>query len=121
MKLAKLDLPEWAWLSGGDHEPKGDALKHRSVIYHVRSASVIEILERDLFIPAEDVLIYEFEYNNRFGFTEKLTAVLHYSVGIDFDDDETEREILEKAAKWYMAYCDWEDGNIENDDTALLN
>ena len=123
MKIANLSLPEWAWVSGGDHEPK-DILKGRSVILHVRSATVVEILERDTFIPAEDIPVYEFEYHNRFGATEQLVVALHYSVGIDIDFDSEEEEVLEimrRAAEWYCSYCDWEDKNIETDDMAMFN
>ncbi|MCD8176727.1 MAG: hypothetical protein LUE98_04605 [Tannerellaceae bacterium] len=45
MKMIDLTLPEWLFLDGNTHE--GRTLGNRTVILHVRSATVIEIFDRE--------------------------------------------------------------------------
>ncbi len=116
-KIINVNLPEWAWVSGGEHEKGGDPLDGRSVVLHVRSASVIEFFEEDDFVPAANVQSYKFSYKNAYGGTERHIAVLHYCT--ETDDKEVIREILVAASKWYCRYLTWEDNNIGN--SAFLN
>jgi len=111
--LTELTLPEFAFVEGSEHE-KNNTLSGRTVILHVRSASVIEIFERsDAFIN-EDVLTYKFSYTNKFGVKEQMTAALHYCATLDKEKDREliKSSIMRPAAQWYCDYCTWEDNNI---------
>lgn len=118
-KIINLNLPEWAWLGGGDHEKGGDPLAGRNVVLHVRSASVIEFLEEGSFMPAPGVKTYDFTYRNIAGADERHIAVLHYSACCD--DAEILEEILKRAADWYCDFMAWEDRNIAASEGAPLN
>lgn len=58
-KLVNLTLPEFAFVEGSEHE-KNNILSGRIVILHIRSASVVEILDRDNSFLTEGVLAYNF-------------------------------------------------------------
>lgn len=118
-KVIDLTLPEWAWLSGGEHEKCGDPLDCRNVVLHVRSASVIEFLEADNFVPNGNVQCHNFSYKNAYGQTEQHIAVLHYSAACD--DSEMINDILAAASEWYCDYMKWEDNNIIANDIARQN
>ena len=47
-KLAELTLPEWAFLD--DYYPGGYKLDGRTVVLHVRTATVLEIFHGDEFL-----------------------------------------------------------------------
>jgi hypothetical protein len=114
--MEEYNLPEWAFLDANSH--LGNALGERTVILHTRSASVIEIIDRDNdnFTPAPDVLKFNFKYTSSLG-EERLSAILHYCATLDKDDDRKyiRKEILRPCAMWYCDYCAWEDDNILND------
>lgn len=97
------------------HSHLGNPLETRTVINHTRSASVIEIIDRDKdeFIPVEGVVVYHFKYISSSG-TERLSAILHYCATLDEDTDKNLiiNEILRPCAMWYCDYCAWEDNNI---------
>lgn len=118
-KLVNLSLPEWAWLSGGDHERGGDQLEERTVVYHVRSATVIEFFEAENFIPNGNVRSYTFNFTNSFREKERHIAVIHYSAACD--DPDTLDKILKAAAEWYCDYLTWEDRNIMGGELASMN
>lgn len=107
-----LNLPAFAFVEGSDHED--NILKGRNVILHIRSASVIEIFERDNVNFNEGTLIYNFSYLNFVGFKEPMVAALHYSATLDViaDRDMIKKEILKPAAKWYCDYQLWVDNNL---------
>lgn len=113
-KIISTELPEWAWLSAGDHEENGDILAQRNVIYHVRSATVIEIFPEDKFVANPGVMTYKFKHYSALAGEERFIAVLHYSA-LDLDKDQ-KRDILVHAALWFCKYCIWEDENISTDD-----
>lgn len=108
-------LPEWAFLDAHSHQ--GNQLGNRTVILHIRSASVIEIIDRneDKFIPIEGVLKLNFKYTHHL-VVERLSAILHYCVTLDqeMDKEQITDTILRPCAKWYCDYCAWEDKNILN-------
>lgn len=114
--MTEYNLPEWAFLDAHSH--LGNPLIDRTVILHIRSASVIEIIDRDNdgYIPVEGVLMYKFKYTSIAG-TERLTAILHYSATIDKVDNAEfiKNKILKPCAIWYCNYCAWEDDNIIRD------
>lgn len=111
-KLVNLTLPAFAFVEGSGHEE--NVLEGRNVILHTRSASVVEIFERDETFFNEGVLTYNFSYTNSLGIKEKLVAALHYSATLDkvTDREMLTNEVLKPAAKWFCDYCTWEDSNI---------
>lgn len=112
-RLVNLTLPEFAFVEGSEHE-KNNMLSERTVILHIRSASVIEIFERENAFLTEGVLAYNFSYTNSFGIKEPMVAALHYCATLDKDADREMiiKEIMEPAAQWYCDYAKWEDENI---------
>lgn len=111
MDCIELTLPEFAFVEG--YKPD-DELHGRIVILHVRSASVIEIFERDDVILNNEVFTHKFKYTNKLGVGEKMIAALHYCATLDIIKDQKliKDEILKPAAMWYCDYCNWEDNNI---------
>ena len=112
MKLRNLTLPEFAFLESweGDSE-----LDDRYVILHIRSASIVEIIEEDkLMAFNEGVLSYEFTYSSVLGVEERFVAGLHYCATLDPQADRgmIVESILKPTAEWFCRYLDWEDGNI---------
>lgn len=113
-------MPEWAWLSGGEHERGGDPLEDRSVVMHVRTATVIEIFEENNFVPAAGALTYNFTHRSKsFNTDEHFVAVLHFSTTLTDEDDLL--AVMERATRWYCDYCDWEDQNIATDEISRWN
>lgn len=114
-RRVELNLPEFAFLEGSGHEH--DVLEGRNVIMHVRSASVIEMLERGKCCLKEGVVKTNFTYTNRYGIEEKMVAVLHFCATLDavIDAEMIKEEVLKPAARWYCDYCDWEDKMIEEE------
>ncbi len=108
-----LTLPEFAFVEGSEHED--NVLEGRNVILHIRSASVVEVLERDKCFLNDGVVKKNFTYTNRYGVEEKMVVVLHYCAMLDMrtDVEVIKEEILKPAAKWYCDWADWEDENIE--------
>lgn len=110
MKLKDLRLPDFAMLDGC----QDPTLSGRTVILHIRSASVIEILRREDVVLNGDVLTKNFSYVNQWGIAERMVAALHYCATLDISADAEliKQEILIPAAKWYCDYATWEDNNI---------
>ena len=102
----ELTFPEWAFLDAHSH--KGNELGSKTVILHVRSASVIEVLDGEFFLK-EDALSLQFK--SYLG--EQLTFVLHYCATLDQKNDQAYiiENIIKPCAKWYDDYSKWEDGN----------
>jgi hypothetical protein len=114
--MKEYNLPEWAFLDAHSH--LGNGLGSRTVILHTRSASVIEIIDRDHdeFFPSHHVLKFNFKYIMPLE-VQRLSAVLHYCATLDKGGDREyiKNEILKPCAIWYCEYCKWEDNNILND------
>lgn len=116
-ELRNLTLPAFAFI---ENQTDKGVLTGRNVILHVRSASVIEILNKDDVINlSENALTCEFDYVNAWGVVEHYLAALHFCATLDV---ETDRNLiidggLSPAADWFCEYMDWEDKNIirEND------
>lgn len=108
-------LPEWAFLDAQSH--LGNPLADRTLILHLKSASVIEIFDRDttdFLSMKKDVPIFNFKYTSVAG-VEKLAAILHYCCTIA-DRNTIINDVLKPCAIWYCNYCAWEDDNIINRD-----
>lgn len=114
MNVKESTLPEFAFVEGSWHEKGGDPLEGRIVILHVRSASVIEIFDREDVALNDNVLTYKFSYSNSLGIKEPMIAALHYCATLDSKADREfiKAEIMKPAAQWYCDYCAWEDDNI---------
>lgn len=112
MKIIDLTLPAFAFLDA--HTSDKDELEGRNVILHLRTASVIEIFDREDVVLNEDVLTYRFSYTNSLGIKEPMAAALHYcaTLGKDNDRNLIKEKIMKPAAMWYCDYCAWEDNNI---------
>lgn len=115
-RVQDLALPSFAFLEGWGKE---DELLHgRVVIMHVRSASVMEMLEgQDVIALREGVLTHKFDYINRWGAVEHHVCVLHFCATLDetADRDMIVKEIMIPACDWYTEYLEWEDENIAKD------
>ena len=113
-RIIELTLPEFAFLDGSGHEHP-DVLTMRNVIYHVRTASVLEVLEWKMSAINPDKVQQRFIYRNRYGVDEKMIIVLHYCATLDElgDREEIFERVIQPAIEWYKHYLDWEDGNIE--------
>jgi hypothetical protein len=111
-----LDLPEWAFLDAHSH--LGDPLTGRTVILHIRSATLIEIFDRDRETVNLKDGILTFKFDNANAGYERLMAAVHYSATLDIHADATyiKENILKPCAQWYCEYCDWEDENMLNDE-----
>ena len=114
-------LPEFCFLDGASH--LGDLLEGRTVIQHIRSYSIIEVVCLDEITMSDfKTHQYRFTYTNSLGHKENYLFALHFSLAIDTDEatisEETKvtiTDIFEKAANWFKAYMDWEDENILNE------
>lgn len=111
IKTVKLDLPEFAFVEG--YKP-GNILDGRTVILHVRSASVMEVFDAGDVELNDDVLYYKFHNQSKRYPTgpETMYIALHYCATLDcscIDKQYIIENILKPAAIWYCDYCDWED------------
>lgn len=111
LQFTNYTLPEYAFLDG--QGPDGNTLEGRTVLMHVRTDTVMEVIALD------EVMAYDskgpqhhFTYTNRFKFEEKYLIFLHFS---RLEEMEDIMHTLKEAAKWYMRYSDWEDRNIEEE------
>lgn len=121
MNATELKLPTIAFIDGTSH--LGDTLYGRTVLLHVRSASVIEIVDHEAIIK-EDVPFLPFTYTNDAGAIERYIAVAHYInastdyfaiLGTDIDS------ILKDCAVFYKEYCAWEDRNLRENHISQIN
>lgn len=103
--MQELTLPEWAFLDAHSH--LGNHLQDRTVILHIRTMTIVEIIEVDKSLLNEDTLKVSFANTNT---GERLIAALHFSTTVD--SREVLIDILKNCATWYCDYCDWEDNNI---------
>jgi hypothetical protein len=121
MRIKEYILPEWAFLDAHSH--MGDPLGDRTVILHVRSATLIEIFDKEERVNLNPgVIRHEFRYNGIAGVEDQI-AVMHYSATIDeeADKDSIIENILKPCADFYCQYSAWEDGNIIAEDKSKLN
>lgn len=100
-RKTELALPPFAWLTDS-------ALEGRNVILHVRSASVVEMLEAGAAHIKKGVMSKRFTYRNIYGIDEEMIAVLHHSPLTD-DRSIIESEILDPAIEYYKHDCDRQD------------
>lgn len=122
MELINYTLPEFCFLDANSHE--GNALEDRTVIQHIRSYTIMEVVALD---EIEDISFtnptHKFTYRNCFGIIEQHMLIVHFSllweIGMPVNDEL--KEVFEKTAKWYCDYLTWEDQNIDNDERSINN
>lgn len=114
-KMIELTLPEFAFVEG--YKGKDDELYGRNVILHVRSASVMEVFDKDDAFLCEDIITHIFKNECRNGEMEIFVMALHHSPLLDTnaDRDYIIENIMKPACKWYCDYCDWMDNEIGDD------
>ena len=111
MKIERLTLPEWVFWIAESHQ--GDLLQGRTIIEHVRTASVFEVFDRDFDIFKINPDVLTFKFKNEGLRVERLVIALHHSATLDkIDDRDMLLDIMKKCAIWYCDYCDWEDKNL---------
>lgn len=114
-QLIQLTLPEFAFLS----EDLNGELSGRNVIVHVRSMSIIEIIERENVLLYEpNVLYHKFDYENMFGENEKLVAMLHVCTTFDkiLDKEFIKQNIIKPACEYYMKFATMTDAEMLEED-----
>jgi hypothetical protein len=109
-KLIDYTLPEFVFLDG--NSPEGDTLEERTVVLHVRTASVFEVIHIDNVVVSKmkfDVKQWDIQYiNPLISYIEDIKILLHYT----FAENDQLEEIILKLKEWYFNYLKWEDNNI---------
>jgi hypothetical protein len=116
-KELNLTLPEWVFLDG--NSPTGDILEGRTVLQHIQSFTILEMiaLDADATILNPTVKVKEFTYSNIFGEDERHLVLVHFSL---IDDSELD-DILDKAIEFYKHFMDWEDNSLIIEETSKDN
>lgn len=113
MKRIELALPEWVFWDAHSHE--GNLLGDRTIIEHVRSASVFEVFDRDFDVFGLEPDVLTFRFKNKGARDERLLIALHHSCTLDpVEDREILLDIMKRCAMWYCDYCDWEDHQFDS-------
>jgi hypothetical protein len=117
MKKINYSLPEFVHLDGIDHN--GDSLKGRTVIQHIRSYTVLEVVALDEVAMCDfgKNKKHIFTYTNAYGVREEFMFVLHFT----FSEEDELPEIFRKCEKWYKKVLAWEDKGIHAGEVAKLN
>ena len=118
MKIKEFNLPEWAFLDAHSHQ--GDDLEGRTVILHIRSATIFEAVTGEINLTS-GAMTHKFKYKNRFGVIENHIFVLHYSATLKSDIASIEEYVFNPAEEWYKKYLDWEDKGIAEERISKLN
>src|SRR4051812_21689628 len=121
-KLIDYTLPEFVFLDANCHT--GNALDGRTVMQHVRSATILEVVALDeLLAHSFTQPTYEFEYENKVGIIERHMFVVHFSLMVELGepDEGGMHQVFQTCEKWYCDYLAWEDGNIDKDDKSVKN
>ncbi|MCL2311884.1 MAG: hypothetical protein FWC41_05285 [Firmicutes bacterium] len=116
-ELLNFDLPEFVFLDG--NSPSGDTLEHRTVLMHIRTATVLEVIAIDdlnMYSLNSEVRQHKFTYTNFAGIKENHLFAVHFSL-----DEENLEEIFARCEKWYCEYLRWEDDNILTDEQSKWN
>lgn len=99
-RLIQLSLPPFAFLND-------EGLNGRCIIFHVRSASVIEILRREDALYLEPrVLKHYFDYITPSGSVKRWIAALHYCAVLDpeTDGEHIMKNVIIPACEYYLEH-----------------
>ena len=111
--IREYSLPEWAFLDACSHA--GNELKRRTVILHIRSATVIEdFIEGEINLNP-DAITHRFIYMNNFKIIENHIFALHYSATLKSNEPSIKEHVFMPAEQWYKEYLKWEDDKIAMD------
>ncbi len=101
-------LPEFVFLDGQSH--LGNTLEERTVVMHVRTASLFEVIHMSNVIISEfKARTWDIQYiNPLLANIEDIKLLLHYTSA----EDEQLEDVVMKLKEWYFEYLLWEDKNI---------
>ena len=104
MERINLTLPDFVFFDG--NTPQGNTLEGREVVFHVRSATVIEMFDDGTVKVDEDTCFFRYNYTNLLGMVEPKIAVVHYCATLDLKDgdsfDHFKKEVIKPAILWYL-------------------
>lgn len=102
-------LPEFVLLDGDNH--LGEQLVERTVILHIPSQSLFEVVgvDPDDMQQFKDTDHFPFVFTNIDGEDEHNVLLLHNTTTADKLSD-----IYVSTANWYGNYANWIDGEINN-------
>ncbi|OJV52526.1 MAG: hypothetical protein BGO31_07710 [Bacteroidetes bacterium 43-16] len=105
----KYPLPEFVLLDGDNHI--GEQLLERTVLLHIPSQSIFEVVGADPENMQEfkDTNHFPFVFTNIDGEDEHNVLLLHAS-----NANDKLADIYVSAANWYGNYANWIDGEIDN-------
>lgn len=114
-------MPEWAFID--DDYPGGHKLDGRTVVLHVRTATVLEIFHGDDFLLNDDVARCVFEYVGYHGASEVITIAVHHSATLDAraDAELIKEKVIVPCMEWYSEYLYHEDKGIAEGERARWN
>lgn len=113
MQLIHYTLPEWVFFDGHSHQ--GNSLENRTVIMHIRTGTIIEVVALDEVLQSHFVNpTYQFTYKNLSNIIEHHQLIVHHSLIWEspLPANSQLQEIFSKAKEWYCNYLTWEDSNL---------
>ncbi len=101
-------LPEFVFLDG--ESPLGDILEDRTVVMHVQTASVFEVIHMNNVIISEfKARNWDWQYiNSLIPYIEDIKLLLHFTTA---EDEQLEQVVL-KLRDWYFEYLFWKDNKF---------
>lgn len=109
-------LPEFVFLDGNSHS--GDSLEGRTVVMHVRSNTIIDVIAlHEVSDMRLECITHTFTYTNAAGATERHLLALHFTLA----EEDDLPGIFNKVSSWYCNYLKWEDNNIIMDEGSKNN
>ncbi|HTO15932.1 MAG TPA: hypothetical protein VLZ83_09175 [Edaphocola sp.] len=109
MDLSKnFPLPEFTLLDGENQF--GEQLMERSVVLHVPTGTLLEVVSVD---PSEvskysEIKHFPFVFTNADGEDEHHLLLLQQT-----NSENDLQDVFVKAAQWYGNYCNWLDGELD--------
>ncbi len=90
------------------------------VIHTLNPKSMIRCLEGHV---VTDEPYRHYTYRNTDGVIEEWTLSAYHLFTTDFltEPEEQVGKLLDRAWRWYRAYMEWEDTNIDTDESAIEN
>ena len=115
--MIKLDLtlPEFAWLSGDEHDNRENtSLVYRELIIHTPTAGIVEILIGDDYNVPGNMAKYVFK-GKVYGCApcEYTAVLLNYRCDTPDDEKLLQDNIIIPASKWFCGYWDRESMSIK--------
>lgn len=85
------------------------------VIHLLQPVAIFECIEGHEIIP--DKIIGHYQFRNTDGVIEQWTLSVHHLFSTDFLQEPADqaKPLMDKAWRWFRAYMQWEDENIDNE------